>query len=1160
MGNGIRDNHQGRSQLGLLTIGSMCITLALILSTVSPPAAARVAPELAEQLCTVIEHQITADGERIVFSSYQGDYTDRNQGGIYSIPTAGGTIEKINNAATDNSLNSNFLLSPDGSQSVYASADTIYAVPVAGGQSIELASNVASLDDVAFSADSQTIIYRADSDNDTNNELYAVPAQGGQTTAISNGGDISDFELAGDGASVIFLDRSGESTLYAAPISGGSVITLSDSAETAIKHISLSAAGNALVYVATVDDVETIVSINLDGSNHQQHTGSAGQQINQTAITNSGSHGLFIATSGGSSELYSIALSNGAVVRLNDELASGGSVVNMPIHVSPNGSFVVYLASQDSSAIELYQAPIEGGSTTKLNAPLVDGGNVGGNNNVIRISPDSRQVLYVADQEVDGKDELYGVALPTSTVTKLSPELDRNGRVTDIAGGDDGLLVTADSRFVIFAVRPSDSSAEIQLHSASLTSGWLVRLNDEPDPSGLAPVLTDAQLSADGQRVVYLDAYGASADTILRYSLRSETPTGGESTELIECTVGVSLANHMIVVDQSTLRDYEWTSRAAVANEVALNGHATYQRVGSRLLVSDPSASYSFSWPLLQLEQENETNGRGFIRFIDDEKLLLIDDSSLNNVSWPEFAVQSSAESEGRPNYHFVGDRILLLDGNGVKQFFWPGLQPDGIIATNGQPNIKFISGNRMLVNDASQLRYVSWPELQTLSSVATTGQSTLQFLSDDEVALIDNVSFQQLTWPELEPINTVATNGQPTYRFSSDHVFISDNTHLHVFDWPSFDNGKSIEVGNEPQVIFVANDTLLVTTNESVKTFSFPALVEQSSVATTGRAENRFSDDNTLLLADDEQFSVHSWPAMTQLSAIATDGIATARFSGADSLLLLDEDSVTHYDFPSLTERTSVATDGTADMQFITSDLLILQDADSITHYSWPAFEPLPTQIATVGTSRYERIADRLLVADQQSLRIFSYSELTLDLTLAASSTPVFRIVNNQLIVLDGSQLTMLDWDSLTQLDQKSTDGPSTVCIYAPIANCLETLDEFAPSFQTNDPSTGSALIGPAGGTSTMDRKPVFDWHAASDVAEITYEIQLNGVLDRGSAFSLVATVDHSVYVPTEPLENGSYSWTVRAIDAHGNRSEWQPMQQFSVLRFDNFVPIILK
>jgi hypothetical protein len=56
---------------------------------------------------------------------------------------------------------------------------------------------------------------------------------------------------------------------------------------------------------------------------------------------------------------------------------------------------------------ELYAVPIVGGLVEKLNGSLVSGGDV----TEWRISPDSRRVVYRADQDADEVFELYSVDL-----------------------------------------------------------------------------------------------------------------------------------------------------------------------------------------------------------------------------------------------------------------------------------------------------------------------------------------------------------------------------------------------------------------------------------------------------------------------------------------------------------------------------------------------------------------------------------------------------------------------------------------------------------------------------------------------------------------------------------------------------------------------------
>jgi hypothetical protein len=73
--------------------------------------------------------------------------------------------------------------------------------------------------------------------------------------------------------------------------------------------------------------------------------------------------------------------------------------------IAPNSQGVVYRADQYANdVIALYAVPIVGGAEpARVNAPLVPGGDV----QAYALTSDSKGVLYIADQETDGLDELF---------------------------------------------------------------------------------------------------------------------------------------------------------------------------------------------------------------------------------------------------------------------------------------------------------------------------------------------------------------------------------------------------------------------------------------------------------------------------------------------------------------------------------------------------------------------------------------------------------------------------------------------------------------------------------------------------------------------------------------------------------------------------------
>ena len=85
-----------------------------------------------------------------------------------------------------------------------------------------------------------------------------------------------------------------------------------------------------------------------------------------------------------------------------------GAVTSAPApQISPDGKNVVYVADQQTDgAFELYTAPINGSSAPVRISPLLP---TTANIFNFLISPDSSRVVYLADQDTDDVFELYGV-------------------------------------------------------------------------------------------------------------------------------------------------------------------------------------------------------------------------------------------------------------------------------------------------------------------------------------------------------------------------------------------------------------------------------------------------------------------------------------------------------------------------------------------------------------------------------------------------------------------------------------------------------------------------------------------------------------------------------------------------------------------------------
>jgi Tol biopolymer transport system component len=201
-----------------------------------------------------------------------------------------------------------------------------------------------------------------------------------------------------------------------------------------------------------------------------------------------------------------VPLTGTTPIKLNPPLAAGG-VVNL-FQISPDGSHVIYLADQDvDQRRELYSVPIAGGPAVKLNGPLVSGGNVGIN---FRIAADTGRVVYIADQQSNDVLELYSVPIEGGAFVKLNPAL--------VSGGD---LLTfnidpASDRVVYSA--DQDTNDLYELYSVPITGGLSIKLNQPVSQS-----VSEFQITPGAAYVMFIaKAAGASA-----YQLYGNNTTGG---------------------------------------------------------------------------------------------------------------------------------------------------------------------------------------------------------------------------------------------------------------------------------------------------------------------------------------------------------------------------------------------------------------------------------------------------------------------------------------------------------------------------------------------------------------------------------------------------------------------------------------------------------
>ena len=160
-------------------------------------------------------------------------------------------------------------------------------------------------------------------------------------------------------------------------------------------------------------------------------------------------------------------------------------------HPPAPSAALVYLADQDIEGVDELYLLGSNGTSTKLNPALPVGRSV----TRFRITPDKTAVVYRADQDTDDLLELYRVPLATPGVsTKLNGPLGAQGKKEFF-----DFQFTPDSSAVVYRVHQDDAAAELYRVSLA-TPGVSTKLNS---PLGANGDVLDFQVTPDSSAVLY---------------------------------------------------------------------------------------------------------------------------------------------------------------------------------------------------------------------------------------------------------------------------------------------------------------------------------------------------------------------------------------------------------------------------------------------------------------------------------------------------------------------------------------------------------------------------------------------------------------------------------------------------------------------------------
>lgn len=360
--------------------------------------------------------------------------------------------------------------------------------------------------------DSEWVVFLADKDTDDITELYAVEDDNGGSEPIKlsetlpANGKVLDFAISPDKTLIAYLAGQEAATkfeLYVVPVDAADSGYKADSAynvsgtipnfSSDVKSFAWSPDSSSLVFLADIDTLGTdeLYMVNSDGTNlHNINGPTAGVvEIGEFSwsddsryvaykVYNLNTPAEFIGINSHDSQSPNPS-DPGYSVRLNPSLVSGGSI--KAFSWVPNSNLVVYLADQDVlGQNELFYATSSVSQvSTKLNHPLVFGASV----TDYAWSPDGSNVAYFA--ETNSGNGLY-----TSQVSGLSgTSLSSLTEITHFSWSPDsqylGYLASNPSQEFYYST-PDAAFSDIRLSDAMTANGNVRRFQWSPNSTAVA--------------------------------------------------------------------------------------------------------------------------------------------------------------------------------------------------------------------------------------------------------------------------------------------------------------------------------------------------------------------------------------------------------------------------------------------------------------------------------------------------------------------------------------------------------------------------------------------------------------------------------------------------------------------------------------------------
>lgn len=334
--------------------------------------------------------------------------------------------------------------------------------------------------------DGQYIVYLADESTNGDTELFisTVDSQSKRKLqGVPSGRDVTYFIISPDSTKVAFLmdlNSPGLYDLYTINIDGTGLTQLNlgvSGSRTVSKSFKFMPDSSRVVFLTNeVAGVRHLYIANaIAPVNRTQLNSNVRAPVTLFDIAPNGSRIVFKeASSSSNPNIMSVLPNATGEIQLNPVFIGGSGASDFVI--SPLSNKVVYRANQDDEDIyELYSINTDGtGGTQKVNGTIVTNGLT--KELSFRITANGLKVIYIADQEVDEKFELYSSNIDGSSNTKINGSISAN---VDI----DSFKITLDNQKIVFQSvetipqLPSPPIYKQELYSVNLIGTSLFKIN-----------------------------------------------------------------------------------------------------------------------------------------------------------------------------------------------------------------------------------------------------------------------------------------------------------------------------------------------------------------------------------------------------------------------------------------------------------------------------------------------------------------------------------------------------------------------------------------------------------------------------------------------------------------------------------------------------------